>query len=128
MEIINEKKGEEADNSTTTTNPVNRHEFGTFAGVVMIVGGLLWLGCNYGIISHKVIDAILSWQMILVVVGVWLLYVRSFLAGGVLTGLGVILVIADAMNIYISFERLILPLLLIVAGVVTLSTRWDKKS
>ena len=65
--------------------------------------------------------------MLVVIVGVWLLCTRNWIAGGVTTALGVVLVVVDYFNIYISFERLVLPLLLIVAGVATICVKGIKR-
>ena len=58
--------------------------------------------------------------MLLVAIGAWLLCVRNYLSGGIITVLGVVLVVVDYFNIYISFEKLILPLLLVVGGIATI--------
>ena len=123
MEIIQDDKQSSGvkENSATTRSLYN------LAGAVMILCGFVWLGSNYNFLSPALIDAIISWQMLVVIVGVWLLSTRNWIAGGVTTALGVVLVVVDYFNIYISFERLVLPLLLIVAGVTTICIKGIKR-
>ena len=123
MEIIQDDKKSSGvkENSATTRSLYN------LAGAVMILCGFVWLGSNYNFLSPALIDAIISWQMLVVIVGVWLLSTRNWIAGGVTTALGVVLVVVDYFNIYISFERLVLPLLLIVAGVTTICIKGIKR-
>ena len=113
MEILSEEKQEKA---TEEKHPLSRSAY-NFAGVLMIVCGLVWLCSNYNLLSPKLIDTILSWQMLVVAVGAWLLCVRNYISGGIITAFGLLLVLVDYFNIYISFEKLILPLLLVVGGV-----------
>lgn len=123
MEIIQDDKKSSGvkENLATTRSLYN------LAGAVMILCGFVWLGSNYNFLSLALIDAIISWQMLVVIVGVWLLCTRNWIAGGVTTALGVVLVVVDYFNIYISFERLVLPLLLIVAGVTTICVKGIKR-
>jgi len=116
MEVLNEEKQEKTAQEKFT---LSRSAY-NFAGALMIVCGLVWLGSNYNLLSPKFIDAFFSWQMLMVAVGGWLLCTRNHLSGGILTALGLVLVVVDYFNIHISFERLVLPLLLVVAGVITI--------
>lgn len=120
MEIINEDKQQNTNAEERVSLSRSVYNFG---GVVMIVCGLVWLGSNYNLLSPKVIDTLLSWQMLLVAIGGWLLCAKNYISGGALTTLGVLLVVVDYFDIYISFERLVLPLLLVVAGIVTICTK-----
>lgn len=123
MEILNEEKQEKA---TEEKHPLARSAY-NFAGVLMIICGLVWLGSNYNLLSPKLIDTILSWQMLLVAVGVWLLCVRNYLSGGIVTAFGLLLVLVDYFDIYISFEKLVLPLLLVVGGIATICIKGTKQ-
>ncbi len=116
MEILNEEKQEK---TAQEKSPLSRSAY-NFAGVLMIVCGLVWLGSNYNLLSPKLIDTILSWQMLVVAVGAWLLCVRNYLSGGIITAFGMLLVLVDYFDIYISFEKLVLPLMLVVGGIATI--------
>ena len=114
MEVLNDDK-------TTSVKSGEKVPMGSgvylFVGILMVVCGLVWLGSNYGVIGPRALDVIFSWQMMVTAVGVWLLCAKSWTMGGVVTVAGVVLSIVDYLNIYISFERLVLPLLLVAAGV-----------
>lgn len=116
MEIINDKEQESPAKEKIS---LSRSGY-NFAGALMIICGLVWLGSNYNVLSPQFIDAFFSWQMLMVAVGAWLLTTRNYLSGGILTALGLVLVVVEYFDIYISFERLVLPLLLVVAGVITI--------
>ncbi len=117
MEIINEERKEEIKKD----NLPSYHSIYNLVGAIMILCGVVWLGSNYNFLSVAVIDAILSWQALVVIVGVWLLCIRNWIAGSITTALGVVLMEVDYFNI--SFERLVLPLLLIAAGVAIICTK-----
>lgn len=124
MEVLNEEIVGES--TSPEKHPLSRSVY-NFAGALMIVCGLVWLGSNYNILSPRFIDAILSWQMLMVAIGVWLLCARNYISGGVVTALGAVLVVVDYFNIHISFERLVLPLLLVVAGVAMICLKGIKR-
>lgn len=123
MEIIQDDK---KSNTAKENFPTTRSLY-NLAGAVMILCGFVWLGSNYNFLSPTFIDAIISWQALVVIVGVWLLCTRNWIAGSVTTALGVVLMVVDYFDIYISFERLVLPLLLIVAGVTTICVKGIKR-
>ena len=62
-------------------------------------------------------DAFFSWQMLIVAVGGWLLCARNWTLGGAVTAVGGLLLLFDVFDIYISFEKFVLPLLVVVGGV-----------
>lgn len=125
MEVLNDEK-------TTSTKSAERLPVSNglylFAGILMVVCGLVWLGSNYGVIGPRALDVIFSWQMMIVAVGVWLLCVKNWTMGGIVTAAGVMLAVVDYLNIYISFERLVLPLLLIAAGVAMIVMKGFEKA
>ena len=112
MEVLNDEKTVEA----TAKGPLGNSAH-LFAGILMVVCGLVWLMSNYHLVSPAFMDAFFSWQMLIVAVGGWLLCARQWCAGGVVTAVGVVLLLFDVLNIYISFERLVLPLLVVAGGV-----------
>lgn len=131
MEIINDKESSGGAESTTTTKPTpesnHMRGFYTFVGILMVVVGFVWLGSNYNFLSPQFIDTFFSWQMIIVGFGLWMLCSRQWLAGGVIMSLGVGLLVADFYHIYISFERLILPVALMASGVATIIIKGRKQ-
>lgn len=98
-----------------------------FLGGTLILGGILWLFYNYGVLSECFFDFIFSWEMLAIIVGLFLLSVKNWIAGGVTAGVGVVFMITNLLNIYVSFNKLILPLLLVIAGVTVLVELVRKK-
>ncbi len=124
MEVLDQEQGGQT--KSTEKRPAPRG-VNIFAGVVLIVCGLVWLGSNYNILGPQVINTLFSWQMLLVVIGAWMLCTKNYIMGGAVTLLGVVLVVVDYFHIYISFERFVLPLLVVIAGVALLFIKAPKQ-
>lgn len=131
MEIINDKENTGSAETSTAKNPSTESNYSrgfyTFMGIVMVVVGFVWLGSNYNFLSPQFIDTMFSWQMIVVGLGVWMLCSRQWLSGGVIVALGLGLLVADFYHIYISFEKLILPVALMAGGVATILIKGRKQ-
>ncbi len=112
MEIINK-------------NPKYPSERGrnVFIGLVLIAAGVVWLLYNTGVVDARFFDIIFSWQMLLVVIGGYLLCLRNWVAGGVVAGVGLVFLAGDMLDWQISFSKVVLPVLLIVAGASVLFYR-----
>lgn len=120
MEIIDDKGNGTSTEGNTPNSPTPQSPlaqgFYTFVGILMIVIGFVWLGDNYNFLGRQLINTILSWQMLIVGVGVWLLCSRKWTIGAIVVATGVLLLLADIFHIYISFERLVLPVALMIGG------------
>ena len=114
MEVVNKKK------RRATGFDGGRNGF---IGSVLVVAGVVWLLGNTGVVGPAFFDAVFSWQMLMIVIGGYLLCTRNYVAGGVVAGMGVLFLAADVLDIHISFHRVILPVLLIVAGLAVLLRR-----
>lgn len=123
MEILNDEKTTE---QQEVKNPL-ASAANLFAGILMVVCGIVWLLSNYNIVGPAFINTFFSWQMLIVAVGGWLLCARNWTLGGIVTAVGVALLLFDVLNIYISFTKLILPLLLVVAGVILICQKGIKR-
>ncbi|MBR2423898.1 MAG: hypothetical protein IKD05_03955 [Tidjanibacter sp.] len=97
-----------------------------FGGVAMILLGLVWLCYNYDLLPAGFYDVVFSWQMGVILVGAWLLATRNWVVGGVTTGVGVLCMLIDLLNIHISFTELVLPLALVATGVACLFVKPSK--
>lgn len=95
----------------------------TYAGCALIAAGLAWLLYNTGVIDPRAFDILFSWQVLMIVAGGYLLAVRAWIAGGVVSGMGALLLAADLFNLHISFSKIVLPLLLVSIGVAMLFGR-----
>ena len=125
MEIINEnkmpennpRKEKKADSSLTGN---------IYLGVILICVGALWLFKNLGWIGYGVWDFFISWQMLLVVIGGYLLAVRKWVAGAVIGGIGILGLFMDFLTMRISMG----PLVVIAIGLAIVITKLvdrDKK-
>lgn len=89
---------------------------------IVIILGLLFLGRNVGVIGSKLFYIIVSWQMLLIVLGLYSLIRRRFTTGGILmVGIGAFFLIPEVTNIGNGWVSTYWPLLLILAGVIMLS-------
>ncbi|MDR2885154.1 MAG: DUF5668 domain-containing protein [Rikenellaceae bacterium] len=114
MEIINKKQPAKCD-----------PYFGRnmFTGSVLVLAGVSWLLYNTGVLGPAFFDVVFSWQMLLIVIGGYLLCTRNHIAGGLLAGFGVLFLAADLLDVAISFHKVILPMLLIIAGLAIILRR-----
>ena len=119
MELVNKKQ-----------RRVNSLDGGrnTFIGSVLVAAGVVWLLGNTGVVGPAFFDAVFSWQTLMIVIGGYLLCTRNYVAGGTIAGLGALFLAADLLDIHISFHRIILPVLLIVAGLAVLLRRTQPRN
>ena len=90
-------------------------------GLLIILAGLAILFHRLNVFSPKVDDIIISWQMLLIVIGVWnLFFNQSKLAGFILIAIGGFFLIPDLFILPYDFRRNFWPLLLIVIGIFIL--------
>ena len=66
-----------------------------FLGVTLIVVGVLWMMNNLELLSDSLFDVVFSWQMLLVLIGGYLLALRKWLAGGIVAAVGLCLLLID---------------------------------
>lgn len=126
MEIINGGKMPEnkpAASKNTDTAVLG----GIYLGAVLVFMGLLWLAYNMDWIGYGVFDAIFSWRMLLVVIGGYLLAVRQWTSGIVVGATGLLFVLFDIMNINVSFSKVVLPVIIVLAGTIIIVSRLRKR-
>ena len=86
-------------------------------GILIILAGLAILFHRLDVFSPQVDDILISWQMLLIVIGVWnLFFNQSKVAGIILIAVGVFFLIPDLFILPHDFRRNFWPLLLIVVG------------
>lgn len=96
---------------------------GLFVGVVFLAAGLLWLLYGLDVVPERFFDALFSWQVLLMVIGGYLLTQRNWIGGGIVAGVGALFFVTDVLDVYVSFGRVVLPLILMVVGVAILCDR-----
>lgn len=98
-----------------------------FLGALLVLSGVLWLMHNFGMVGPRAFDIIFSWQMLMVVIGAYLIATRNYTAGAIVGGLGVIFIMMNLMDVYVSIGKVILPSAVIAAGAALLITKLGKK-
>lgn len=109
MELINENRPQRDEREGVIRSR------NLFIGATLIVVGVLWLLNNFHLLDNRVFDVIFSWQMLLVVIGGYLLSLRRWLAGGLVT--------ADLLHVYMPLNRIAFPAILIAVGIAVVASR-----
>lgn len=92
-------------------------------GLLVIVAGVLLLLSNMDILPYAVKDAIFSWQMLLIAIGVLnLLSSESRTVGWILVGVGAFFLLPDVFYFEFNFIKLFWPALLIFIGLMIIFT------
>lgn len=92
---------------------------GIMTAVVLIVVGLIFLGRNLGYIDRSVFRILISWQMLLIVLGLWSIIKRQYSGGLVLLVIGTFFLIPHATGwIHAGWTRTYWPILLIAIGTI----------
>lgn len=118
MEIINDKKDGATEGAKTSAEAiVNNKQTAIWGGSALIVCGALWLCHNYNLLPPHFFSYLFSWQTLVIVCGLWFLAIKEYAWGAIVTVVGTIFLLIDIFGIYISFTKLVLPILLMAAGV-----------
>ena len=87
-------------------------------GIIIIVAGLAILLHQLRLFSPNVDDIIISWQMLLIVIGVYnLFFTQSRVTGFILIAIGAFFLLPEIFNLPYNFRRNFWPILLIAVGV-----------
>ena len=129
MEILNEnpapqqrhKQGYPKKSDPSTTGNI-------YLGVILILAGLLWLSYNFRWISYGVFDVIFSWQMLLTLIGGYLLAIRKWTAGIIVGGIGMLFLMIEVLDIHVSLSKVILPVIIMAIGIGLIISRLGKRS
>lgn len=93
-------------------------------GLILMLIGVVFLGFNFGLIPMELKSIIISWQMLLIVIGVVQLFKRRMISGVVLIFVGGFFIIPKVVpELDGNFVHIYWPLLLIGAGIVILLQR-----
>ncbi|MDD5696336.1 MAG: DUF5668 domain-containing protein [Bacteroidales bacterium] len=90
-------------------------------GILVLALGLFWLAYNFGMISDRVWDHIISWPMLLIAIGLVNLFNghgRGF--GAILILIGGFFLLDDVFDWSITFTKIFWPSLLILVGLFLL--------
>jgi len=90
-------------------------------GLLIILAGFAILFHQLGVLPEKIESIIISWQMLLIFIGVWnLFYSRSRIAGFIMIAVGGFFLLPDLFALPYDFKRNFWPVLLIVIGLFIL--------
>lgn len=87
-------------------------------GIIVILAGALLLLRNMGVIERPLFRIIFSWEMLLIVIGVFSLLSHSKAWGGILILIGGIFLISRIYGFPMNFWQFALPSLIILVGLV----------
>ena len=87
---------------------------------VFIIVGLLFLGRNFGIIDSDLFGILVSWQMLLIVVGVVNLIKRHFFGGVITIAIGAYFLLPEISWVEGEWLDMFWPVLFIFVGIMIL--------
>lgn len=90
---------------------------------VFIIAGLTFLGRNLGLIDPYLFHIIISWQMLLIVIGISFFFKRNFWGGLTTTAIGCYFLLPEICGIDADMVKMFWPVLLIIAGLSILFNR-----
>ncbi|MBB3188250.1 LiaF transmembrane domain-containing protein [Microbacter margulisiae] len=106
----------------------HHHNNGPAFAIVLIIVGALFLGFNVGIIPDRFHPVLISWEMLLIVLGTVSLLRRHFVGGVVLLLIGGFFILPKLLAISGNFVQMYWPVLLIFLGIVLLLSRLTHKN
>ncbi len=101
-------------------------------GLILVLIGALMLAFNFGALPHALKRVVFSWQMLLIVIGIFNLIKRQLTSGVILILVGTFFIIPRIVQQFPNafpgldgnFAAIYWPLLLIVAGVLLIVSRF----
>lgn len=104
-----------------------RSNKGIAFGIALMIIGVIFLGTNFGLIPEKTKNIIISWQMLLIFLGVINIFKKKFTAAVTLILIGSFFMLPKiVVGLNQNFVHVYWPLLLIAAGMVILIQRIAK--
>ena len=91
-----------------------------FIAFIFITAGVLLLARNLGWITYALFDLLVSWQMLLILLGVYLMLRRQILRGLILVGIGAYLISPHLGWFPAGVHITLFPIILIVIGLAFL--------
>lgn len=94
-----------------------------FVAFLFIIVGLMFLGKNLGIIDPYIFNIVTSWQMLLIVVGVYNLFVRHFVSAFILIAVGTYFLLPKITGLEGEWFGTYWPVIFIIIGIGLLFKR-----
>lgn len=119
MEILNENHIPESPRprKNTLRNDDSKLAGRLYMGIVMILAGMMLFLDSFDLLDFmgaRLFHAIFSWQMLMVVIGVYLIIIKQYTPGIILTSIGVLILVAGG-SVHIG--KMIIPIILIAVGI-----------
>lgn len=101
----------------------NRTDSRVFLGILFVaIGGLMILN-NMDLLSYELSHIFISWQMLLIVLGLYNLNRKAFSAGMILIGIGTFFMLPKIFDFPDGFYHNFWPLILVIIGLVFILQR-----
>lgn len=113
MEIINDKPNQPQKSYFPKRNI-------SLPALLLVLVGILFLGRNLGFVDHQLFRVVISWQMLLIVLGIWSLVKRRYTSAIVLVAVGLFFLAPRLGHVNHFWISTYWPLLLVLVGVVGL--------
>jgi len=121
MEII-------PDNTTRNRKQISYNRTrNTYIGFTLIIASVVWLLHNFGILPPPVFYAIFSWPMLVILIGGYLLAMRQYVTGGIVTLVGLLLFLIRTFHLHFPMDKIFVPLLLFCTGIAFLVSIRNKE-
>jgi predicted membrane protein len=88
--------------------------------LAFVVAGLVILGHNLGMVSDYMFHIIISWQMLLIVVGLSSILKQNLIMGSIFAGAGIYFLLPEITGTDVAWLALYWPVLLIFFGIILL--------
>ncbi|KAA6341886.1 hypothetical protein EZS27_010332 [termite gut metagenome] len=99
-----------------------------FPGIVFVLIGVIFFGRNMGWIDYSIFRVIISWPMLLIVIGVGTILRKHLVGGLIVTGIGTFFLLSRIDVIWACNVHDYWPLLFVCIGIILLLKRpFDKK-
>ncbi|HJB85472.1 MAG TPA: hypothetical protein IAA13_08235 [Candidatus Alistipes merdigallinarum] len=121
MEIISDKSSRKSKKIS-----FNRAR-NTYIGSVLILASIIWLLRNFDILPPDIFDAIFSWPMLVILIGGYLLAMRQYVTGGIVTFVGLLLFLIRTFHFHFPMDKIFVPLLLFCTGIAFLVSIRNKE-
>ena len=97
-------------------------------GILLILGGMLLIATHLGWIPWSFRSVIISWQMLLIVLGLFFIFSRDNTpAGLILIAVGAFFLLPRFLPMSFEYRRLIWPVLLVAFGIVLILRRTNRQ-
>jgi len=111
MHVIKEKEGISSHHNRTNT---------VLVAALIILAGLIFLGNNLGYIQTSIFRIIISWQMLLIVLGILSFSKKNICGGIILTGVGLFFIVPRLAGTHLAWVGTYWPLLIVLVGILVL--------